>query len=213
MKRIIWHWTAGGNRASEIDRKHYHFMFEGDGNEVKGIHPVEANESPVRGQYAAHTRNCNTGSIGIAACGMYGAKERPFQSGEYPITSMSIGAMVRKTADLCEEYSIEVRRDTVLSHAEVQRTLGVRQRGKWDISWLPGMTATIDPVDVGDELRAGVREELWRRTSKRSWSEEPAEEAADNLTKGIGAVAGVGLIGAAIASVWDKIAAFFGGLF
>jgi len=44
----------------------------------------------------------------------------------------------------------------VLTHAEVQPTLGVRQRGKWDITWLPGMEAPGDPIDVGDVLRAKI---------------------------------------------------------
>lgn len=47
-------------------------------------------------------------------------------------------------------------RRTVLSHAEVQPTLGIRQRGKWDIAWLPGMAKPGDPVAVGDRLREQV---------------------------------------------------------
>ena len=45
-------------------------------------------------------------------------------------------------------------RQTILSHAEVQPTLGVKQRGKWDIAWIPGMAGPDDPVKVGDRLRA-----------------------------------------------------------
>lgn len=59
-------------------------------------------------------------------------------------------------AALCCRYSIPVTRETVLSHAEVQPTLKVAQKGKWDIAWIPGMAAPGDPVAVGDELRRRI---------------------------------------------------------
>ena len=51
-------------------------------------------------------------------------------------------------------------RTRVLSHAEVWPSLGVMQRGKWDITWLPDMATPGDPIEVGDRLRAMVRERL-----------------------------------------------------
>lgn len=156
MKRIIWHWTAGTNKATALDRKHYHFIIEGDGAIVSGNLPPEANLSTRDGEYAAHTLNCNTGSIGISLAAMAGAVERPFSAGRFPITQDQIDALTRLTARLCVKYRIPVERETVLSHAEVQPTLKIRQRGKWDIAWLPGMTETADPVKVGDFLRGMV---------------------------------------------------------
>lgn len=153
MQRIILHWTAGANTPSQHDLQSYHFIVAGDGSVVKGKWPVEANRKPVRGQYAAHTLNCNTGSIGVAVAAMAGAVERPFDPGKQPITQAQIDGLVRLVRDLCRGYGIPVTRQTVLSHAEVQPTLGIKQKGKWDIAWLPGMDKPGDPVKVGDTLR------------------------------------------------------------
>jgi N-acetyl-anhydromuramyl-L-alanine amidase AmpD len=160
VKRIILHWTAGGARASDLDRKHYHFIVPQDGEIAAGIFPPEANLHPRAGAYAAHTLNCNTGSIGVALCGMMAANERPFVRGPAPITEAQVERMATFVAGLCREYGIAVTRRTVLSHAEVQPTLEIPQRGKWDIAWLPGMAAPGDPVAVGDRLRALIAARL-----------------------------------------------------
>ena len=164
MKRIIMHWTAGGHAVSATDKRHYHFIVEGSGNVVAGNHAPEANAhiaKPTDGStYAAHTRGANTGSIGVAVAAMRGAVERPFNAGPSPITPAQVDALVTLVAGLCKQYDIPVTRQTVLTHAEVQRTLGIAQRGKWDISWLPDMTAAGDPVAVGDMLRARVQEAM-----------------------------------------------------
>jgi hypothetical protein len=128
---------------------------EGDGNVVEGVFPVSANESTST-PYAAHTRGTNTGSIGVAVAAMHGAKERPFSSGQYPITGVQLKAMADLVASLAAKYDIPVERHTVLTHAEVQPTLGIKQSGKWDITWVPGMTAAGDPVAVGDRIRKMV---------------------------------------------------------
>lgn len=154
--RVIWHWTAGTHVVSGIDRSHYHFIISGDGTVVHGAHPPEANISTSDGSYAAHTRNCNTGSIGVAVAGMHGARERPFDPGAYPIRPAQIDALVGLTADLCRRYAIPVTPRTVMSHAEVEPTLGVAQAGKWDIAWLPGMAAPQDPIAIGNILRGRV---------------------------------------------------------
>lgn len=166
MKRIIWHWTAGAHTANGTDKRHYHIIIEGNGREVKGNHPPEVNaviRNPNDGNtYAAHTRGLNTGSIGIALAAMRGAQERPFQPGPSPITPAQIDALVKVTARLCRRYNIPVTRETVLSHAEVQTTLGVVQRGKWDITWVPGFTIPGNAVQIGDGLRERVMAEMAR---------------------------------------------------
>jgi hypothetical protein len=153
LVRIILHWTAGTHVVSETDRSHYHFIVGGDGSVIEGKHKPEANISTSDGAYAAHTRGCNTGSIGVAVAGMFGATEQPFNAGGFPIRQVQVDALVRLVADLCRKYGIPVTPRTVLSHAEVQPTLGITQAGKWDISWLPGMTLPGNPVTVGDTIR------------------------------------------------------------
>lgn len=159
MDRIVWHWSAGGHKANATDKKHYHIIIEGDGKIVRGDHAISDNESTAT-PYAAHTRGLNTGSIGVALAGMRQARERPFSAGPSPLTEAQIEVLVDQTASLCRQYNIPVTRQTVLSHAEVEPTLGVKQRNKWDITWLPGMAKVGDPVAIGDALRAKVEAEL-----------------------------------------------------
>ena len=46
----------------------------------------------------------------------------------------------------------------MLSHAEVQTTLGVAQKGKWDFDYDPfGILDSRDPVLIGDMLRDKIR--------------------------------------------------------
>ena len=160
MNRIIIHWTAGGNKANATDKRHYHTIVEGDGNIVSGNHPVSANDpirSPNDGStYAAHTRGANTKAIGIAMAGMRGAKERPFDHGPSPITPWQVAALVEEVAILCRIHAIPVTRETVLTHAEVQSTLGIKQNNKWDVMWLPGMAAAGDAHKIGDHLRERI---------------------------------------------------------
>jgi N-acetyl-anhydromuramyl-L-alanine amidase AmpD len=160
LHRIHWHWTAGLHRPNDLERAHYHFMIDRDGRIHHGKHPPEANARIVGSAYAAHTASANTGAIGVALCGMAGARERPFSPGSHPITELQIDALVEFTAQLCQTYGIHVARRTVLSHAEVQPTLGIAQKAKWDIAWLPGMLAPGDPVQIGDELRLRVMEAM-----------------------------------------------------
>ncbi len=97
--------------------------------------------------------------IGIAftaVAAMAGAVERPFSAGKHPITPAQVDALIKLVRDLCRGYGIPVTRETVLSHAEVQPTLGIKQRGKWDIAWLPGYAAPVNPVRVGDDMRARI---------------------------------------------------------
>jgi N-acetyl-anhydromuramyl-L-alanine amidase AmpD len=156
LVRIVMHWTAGGANASGLDRSHYHFMVQQDGTTVAGTLKPEDNISASDGRYAAHTRGCNTGAIGIAMCGMMGAVERPFNAGKAPMQAKQVDAFCRLAADLCRRYGIPVTRQTVLTHAEVQPTLGIAQAGKWDICWLPGMAGPGDPITVADRLRAEI---------------------------------------------------------
>src|SRR5215212_3787500 len=84
MVRVITHWTAGTHDASNLDQEHYHLMVEGDGHLVLGEHSIPDNVDTSE-DYAAHTRNCNRGSIGVAVCCMAGAMEHPFHAGKFPM--------------------------------------------------------------------------------------------------------------------------------
>jgi len=155
IDRIIVHWTAGTNSASATDREHYHLLIEGDGKLARGIPTIDKNgRGGVKTGYAAHTLNCNSGSIGVSLCGMAGAVEAPFSSGKYPITHAQWEVLPGVIASLCCRYGIPVDRKTVLTHAEVQGTLGITQRGKWDIARLPFDLGKIGATAVGNDMRA-----------------------------------------------------------
>lgn len=160
LKGIVMHWTAGGAKASALDKQHYHYLVQQDGQIIPGACKPEDNISTSDGKYAAHTMNANTGRIGVSLCGMMGAVERPFQPGSAPITWLQIEVFCGLVADLCVRYSIPVTRLSVLSHAEVQPSLLIKQRGKWDIAWLPGMVSVGNPVDVGDRLRRMILDHM-----------------------------------------------------
>jgi Putative peptidoglycan-binding domain-containing protein len=156
MQRIICHWTAGGSRASDDDRKHYHRIVEQDGTVVRGTETIADNIVTSDGDYAAHTLHLNTGSIGIAMAGMRDAIEYPFSPGPSPINEHQFTVFCSLVAELCREYSIPVTPQTVLTHAEVETTLGVKQRGKWDIAVLPWGEHLTGSRAVGDHMRATV---------------------------------------------------------
>lgn len=153
MERIIVHWTAGTHKASENDKSHYHLLIEGDGTVVKGKPGIDRNQKPVKTGYAAHTRGINSGSIGVSLCCMAGAVEAPFSSGKYPLTKAQWDALPAVLAQLCTHYKIPVTPQTVLSHAEVQGTLKVAQRGKWDIARLSFDLTVKGAKAVGDLFR------------------------------------------------------------
>lgn len=154
MKRIIMHWTAGSYVASELDLEHYHFIIDGNGVVHRGEHSVKDNEVIHGNDYAAHTLGTNTGSIGVSVCAMAGAIETPFEAGKYPIKPAQFDVLLQVVVQLAKRYSIPVTRQTILSHAEVQQTLGIKQRGKWDIARLPFDSRFVGGLAVGDHIRS-----------------------------------------------------------
>lgn len=157
MKRLILHWTAGSHNVSAIDAEHYHRIVAGDGTIVKGDHPIEDNLSTSDGIYAAHTRGCNAGAIGVAMAGMMGA-EGPGKLGKYPLTKVQFDACIALVRKLVKQYRIPVTLSTVLSHAEVQTTLGIKQNGKIDISFgIPGKPELKTARACGDYIRSLVQ--------------------------------------------------------
>lgn len=160
LERIIFHWTAGAHRASGLDRSHYHILIEGDGKLVRGTPSIAANGIGGSGLRASHTLNCNTGSIGVSLCCMAGAIESPFKAGSAPMTAVQWKMLADVLADLCRRYGIPVTPKTVLSHAEVQNNLGIKQRGKWDVARLPFDLSLVGAKACGDAMRAMVEGRL-----------------------------------------------------
>jgi len=160
MQRVIVHWTAGTHEASDLDRSHYHVLVEGDGRVVRGAPSIDLNAAPLRPGYAAHTLNCNTGSIGVSMCAMGGAVEEPFDAGRWPLTAAQWDGMLGVVATLADRYAIPPTARTILSHAEVAANLGIAQRGKWDVARLPFRPDVVGARAVGDLMRAEVAARL-----------------------------------------------------
>lgn len=156
MNRITWHHTGGGFTPNATDLGAYHRLIDGDGLVHSGRHSIDASapgRKLVKGQYAAHTLGLNSGNIGLSVCCMArGTWDNPRASRAYP-KPVQIDAMIRETARLCRVYSIQPSRQHTLSHAEVEPTLGIRQRQKWDFDYQIRNVARRDPVGIGDELR------------------------------------------------------------
>jgi hypothetical protein len=165
VQRLMLHWTAGAHYPSLFDRAHYHLLIDRHGFVHRGLLPI--------GRWPPHTRRLNTGSVGIALCGMAGAVDSPFRPGPAPITEAQVEALVEVAAHVARAYGLEVGERTVLTHCEVPRVYGIRQRGRvpryppqvagthrrwvWveDISWLPGMPRPM-PSTAGARLRSLV---------------------------------------------------------
>jgi hypothetical protein len=161
MKRVIVHWSAGAYRASALDKTHYHILVEGDGTIVAGTNAISSNAAPPREPRASHTLNSNTGSIGVAVCCMADARESPFNPGPFPMTRRQWDVLAEVVGELCATYQIEVTAATVLAHGEVEKTLGIKQRQKWDplvLPWVPTMPRTA----VMEGFRERVRVHLAR---------------------------------------------------
>ncbi|NMG39873.1 SH3 domain-containing protein [Chelativorans sp. ZYF759] len=160
MTGIRGHWTGGGHKANAKDLQHYNVLTEGDGAIQYGVDIALNRTNPATGRlfdgYAAHTLNNNTNNIGQTMCGMLGAREAPWHPGTQPLTLVQWNRFVMATADLAEVFKIPVTRKTILFHAEVQPTLGIAQRGKWDVVRLPFDESVRGAHAIGDKWRDEV---------------------------------------------------------
>ena len=107
MKKIIIHWTAGGYYPTDYEKKYYHYLVDKEGKVHNGYFKPENNLKCVKNNYAMHTGGGNTGSIGIAMCGMCGFKSR-YSVGDYPITSKQFEATMNWCAQLSKKYNINI---------------------------------------------------------------------------------------------------------
>ena len=160
MKRIHVHWTAGGYTANSTDKNAYHILIQGDATLVRGNKSIAANAAGSGLPQASHTKNANTGAIGVSICSMMQAVESPFSAGPAPLLLVQWQRMVAVVADLADFYGIPVTPVTILTHAEVQPNLGIQQNAKWDIVRLPFLPAVVGHKAVGDKLRLEVAQVL-----------------------------------------------------
>lgn len=157
INRLVMHHSGGRHEPNALDLEHYHRIVAGSGEVLAGRFPVAANAAGRKlapGTYAAHTWNLNSGSIGLSmACMLGGQWDDPRACAAFP-TRPQVDAFITEAARLCNAYGIRIGRRTVLTHAEVQTTLGVKQRNKWDFDYDPfGVLDSRDPIVIGDMLR------------------------------------------------------------
>lgn len=151
--RICIHWTAGYHRPNNEDLFHYHIIFDDKGNAFKGVHSIEDNIDCKDGDYAQHCALGNTGTIGIAVCGMAGFSCNTKVS-KSNITMTQMEAMFKKVAELCREYSIPITDETVYTHAEYDR-LNAKE-GKIDIIFIPYLNK-YGIEECGDYIRNKIK--------------------------------------------------------
>lgn len=157
MKRIIIHWTAGTYQPNNTDFEHYHYLIDGDGVVVKGKYTPEDNLNCNDGKYAAHTGGGNTGSIGVAMCGMSGySPTKGISSTKYPLTKIQCERCFKLVAELCKKYNLQVTPQTVMTHYEFGKTHpNTSSAGKIDITCLPEYL--ISSEKIGEFIRNKVR--------------------------------------------------------
>ncbi|MEM1372549.1 MAG: peptidoglycan-binding protein [Pseudomonadota bacterium] len=160
VHRIHLHWSAGAYGVISMERRAYNGLVDQDGNRHDGVFAFNTQGTYRADRAASHTLNANSGALGLCADAMAGAKERPLDWGSAPMTVPQVKELCQWAAELAEFYDIPVSRWSILTHAEVQPTLGIRQRFKWDITCLPGDNAVRDPIVVGDELREMISERM-----------------------------------------------------
>lgn len=161
MKRVIIHWTAGANQPNNTDYQHYHYLINSDGVLVGGKWNVSDNEvcrADAKGNalYAAHCGGGNTGSIGIAVCGMANFNGKP-ESTKYPLTAVQCEKLFKTVASLCKSYNIPITPQTVMTHYEFGKTHpNTSSHGKIDIIYLhPYNYLRAD--EIGNFIRNKVR--------------------------------------------------------
>lgn len=156
MIGIVVHWSAGTHTVSALDKEHYHIIVGGKGDVVKGDHDIADNVNTADDDYAAHTRGANTKRIGLSMACMLNAVENPFSAGSFPMTKIQWDNCMQCAAELATFYKLRPEPKVILTHAEVQATLGIPQAGKWDITRLAFDPSIKGAKAVGDRMRAEI---------------------------------------------------------
>lgn len=156
MNRIIIHWTAGGQVPTSYEKEFYHFLVDCIGKVHLGKFKPEANLICRKGMYAAHTGGGNTGSIGIALCGMANFKNKN-DIGDFSITKVQFESAMKLCADLAKKYNIQVKPENVMTHFEFgQKHPETTSYGKIDIVFLPPYP-WVSADDMGSFIRSKIR--------------------------------------------------------
>ena len=157
MKRIIIHWTAGTNKPCAENLEHYHYLVTGAGEVQNGKYKPEDNLNCNDSKYAAHTGGGNTGSIGVAMCGMYVPAKVDIKRTEYPLTRKQYERTFKLCADLCKKYNIPITPDTVMTHYEFgKKHPNTSSAGKIDIIYMTPWEEIL-PAKIGDFIRNKIR--------------------------------------------------------
>ncbi|MCD7879037.1 MAG: N-acetylmuramoyl-L-alanine amidase [Candidatus Gastranaerophilales bacterium] len=153
MKKIILHWTAGTNQPCSTDYEHYHYLVTGDGLLIEGKYKPEDNENCSDGVYAQHTGGGNTGSVGIAMCGMANYTTGKPNTTKYPLTAVQCERFFKLIAEVAKKYDIAITPATVMTHYEFgQKNPKTTSYGKIDITYLhPYSDVTAN--NMGDFIR------------------------------------------------------------
>ena len=131
-------------------------MVDDKGNVHNGKHKVEDNENCNDRNYAAHTGGGNTGSIGIALCGMAGFSSRQ-SIGKYPLTKVQCERTFKLIAELARKYHIAINPQNVLTHYEFGlKHPNTTSAGKIDIIYLPPYP-DVTQAEIGNYIRNKVR--------------------------------------------------------
>lgn len=161
LRSISLHWTAYDYQAVFPA---YHFCLRGVSDiEVVQTHDLRANMRDLTREgtepYAAHTAGRNSWSIGLAVCGMAGA--RPDDFGPYPLVEAQIAGLCAVARRLADAYAIPLA--AIRTHAEAALDDGYfgadGDDARWDIARLvarPDPLVAADAVATGNELRARI---------------------------------------------------------
>jgi len=162
---IVFHWAASSYNVTNDTTKHYNGLFDHTGIEYDGGAPAGHQAQYSRTYGVSHTLNNNTGFVGLAVSGMGDASANwganSVDQGKWPLTWKGVDAMLKKGAFYCKQYDIRPSKWTTLTHAEVQPSLNITQRGKWDFQVLPESTTLLSPIVCGDILRKRMVEKFW----------------------------------------------------
>jgi len=161
LRSISLHWTA---HDYEAVFPAYHFCLRGVSDVViVQTHDLRANMRDLRGDpfrpYAAHTLGRNSWSIGLAVCGMAGA--RPSDFGRYPLTAAQIDGLCVVARTLADLYGIPLA--AIRTHAEAALDDGYfgadGDAARWDIARLAPRAEPLEERDArvtGEALRARI---------------------------------------------------------
>jgi hypothetical protein len=163
-RRIIWHWTGGGSRANDTDKRAYHYIVEHDGTVVAGDIPVAANMQRLWNgvRYARHTGGMNSFSVGIAFAGMKDSRsaQRP---GPSPLNESQVRAGLRFTAACCVVWNLDPLNPAhCFCHREAWELHGVKGEQndtKPDITYLPFLSS-LGSLETREWLRRTTAEFL-----------------------------------------------------